>query len=75
MTDNERLAVCARDAINELLHRCQDLKLTRAELLQVGDGLKSMVTFKDDVQQASQQRIVTVLDNPGREFSRNLSKA
>ena len=72
MTDNERLAVCARDAINELLHRCQDLKLTTTEMLQVGDGLKSMVTFKDDVQLASQQRIVAVLDKPGRELTRRM---
>tara|TARA_R110000824_G_scaffold13979_4_gene60117 strand:- start:2416 stop:2628 length:213 start_codon:yes stop_codon:yes gene_type:complete len=63
MTDNERLVVCARDAINELLHRCQDLKLTKSELLMIGDGLKSMVTFKDDVQAASQQRLLKLLDN------------
>ena len=63
MTDNERLVVCARDAINELLHRCQDLTLTKSELLMIGDGLKSMVTFKDDVQAASQQRLLKLLDN------------
>lgn len=73
MTDNEILVVCVRDAINELLHRCKDLGLTKPEILQVGDGIKSMVTFKDSVQEASCNRLSSVLDKPGRVLERDIS--
>lgn len=73
MTDNDRLVICARDAINELLHQCQDLGLTRAELIQVGDGLKSMVTFKSEPQQAAAGHLMRLLDKPGRVLDRPLS--
>lgn len=73
MTDNERLVVCARDAINELLHRCQDLRLKKDELLMIREGMTSMVTFKSDEQEAARERLLKVLDQPGRELNRELS--
>ena len=71
--DNDVLAICCRDAINELLQRCRDLGLKKDEMLQIGDGLKSMVTFKGDVQQAATDRILAVLDKPGRKMKRDIS--
>ena len=73
MTDNEALIVCARDAVAELLHRCQDLGLHEEELLTVRRLVEGLVTFKDSQQQQSVKELVQLLDQPGRTLDRPLS--
>jgi len=73
VTDNEALIVCARDAVSELLHRCQDLGLHEEELLAVRRLVEELVTFKDSQQQQSVKELVQLLDQPGRTLDRPLS--